>query len=262
MLRKENITVTVGTRELSAVFESQDEYEPHVHPLILFIHGFVGNKVGEHRLFVKAAQHFHHLGYATLRFDFSGCGESSGHYQDVTVTKQIEELKAIINHVKHVYKVKDKNLILLGHSLGGGIAALTANEIRGLQKVILWAPVANPYEEILSITGESAETLAKSSGLFDFSGFLLSEEFFNDLKKHKPLENIQHYQGDLLVFHGERDQDISVQNVTKYKEAFLTPHSSGLFSAEFISFADHTFTNSNWEQELFQKTSEHLIIKA
>ena len=47
---------------------------------IIICHGFIGSKVGVDRLFVKAAEEFTMDGAIVLRFDFAGCGESSGNY--------------------------------------------------------------------------------------------------------------------------------------------------------------------------------------
>lgn len=60
--------------------KSQDQI-----PGLVLCHGFTGNKIGLHRLFVKAARYFSHLGFAVLRFDFSGCGDSDGNYEDITI---------------------------------------------------------------------------------------------------------------------------------------------------------------------------------
>ena len=50
------------------------------YPFIIICHGFIGSKVGVDRLFVKAAEEFTMDGAIVLRFDFAGCGESSGNY--------------------------------------------------------------------------------------------------------------------------------------------------------------------------------------
>jgi alpha/beta superfamily hydrolase len=48
--------------------------EKNTNSLILMIHGFTSNK--DRPRFVKAAEVFSKNGFAALRFDCSGCGES------------------------------------------------------------------------------------------------------------------------------------------------------------------------------------------
>ena len=45
---------------------------------IVFVHAADGNRLGPHRMFVEFANNFNALGYPTLRFDLSGCGDSTG----------------------------------------------------------------------------------------------------------------------------------------------------------------------------------------
>lgn len=45
-------------------------------PLVIICHGFVGNRIGVDRLFVKTARELAEGGYFVLRFDFAGCGKA------------------------------------------------------------------------------------------------------------------------------------------------------------------------------------------
>ncbi|GAF66727.1 putative hydrolase [Bacillus sp. TS-2] len=248
----------VNDQQLSISFTSpKSTGQPF--PLIIFTHGFAGNKIGEHRLFIKASRFFASQGFATLRFDFSGCGESSGDYGEVTLSKQLIELKEIIQYAQTLEEIDQNRIILLGHSLGGAISALVAADFPFIQEVILWSAVSDPYEELLSITGKDAQEIAYLNGEYDFNGFILSKQFFQDLKHHNPLKKMEKFKGKLIALHGDRDQDISSLNLEKYKLAFLANNEPERFCGSWIPFADHTFTNTNWEQLLIQKTHEYLL---
>ena len=185
-------------------------------PLIVLLHGFVGSKVGEHRLFVKAARYFTEKGYAVFRFDFSGCGESDGDYADVTVTKQLSEVQAVLNYVSVLPEVDVNNIILIGHSLGGAVASLTAAKDRRIRKLILWSPVGKPYEDIAGILGTSAMITAETDGVVDYHGFYVSQIFLTDLKNHHPLGAIRSYQEAALIIHAEQDEDIPKEHAARY----------------------------------------------
>ena len=121
-----SISILCDQLRLSGVLHLPNGIQHKKVPLIVLLHGFVGSKVGEHRLFVKAARNFSEKGYAVFRFDFSGCGESDGDYADVTVTKQLKEVQAVLDYVSNLKEVDANNIILIGHSLGGAVASLTA----------------------------------------------------------------------------------------------------------------------------------------
>lgn len=227
-------------------------------PLIILLHGFVGSKVGEHRLFVKAARHFTEQGYAVFRFDFGGCGESDGDYSQVTVSKQLNEVQTVLDFVSQLEQIDAKNIFLIGHSLGGAIASLTAAKDTRIKQLVLWSPVAKPFEDITGITGKHAVTIAKENGLYDYHGFYLSHEFFNDLKKHQPLDAIQNYRHSALIIHAEADEDIPKEHTHRYAEALKHRRVKNSVDTYFINKADHTFSGYNFEHELFTVTTDWL----
>ncbi|MFC0473348.1 alpha/beta hydrolase family protein [Halalkalibacter kiskunsagensis] len=242
---------------LSAVIH-YPEFPKKQHPAVLFVHGFVGSKVGAHRLFVKAAQALTEAGYISFRFDFGGCGESDGDYRDVTVSKQMNELKEAITYVSQLDHVDPEQIILIGHSLGGAITSLTAHQFPEIKQIVLWSPVARPYFDITAIAGDEAIEIAEIEGVYDYHGFLLSHDFFEDLKQHQPLETIELFNGSVLIVHGDQDQDVPKENAMTYANQISQKDTKRLVDFTFIEAADHTFSNTAWEQQLFTKTIQWL----
>ncbi|MFC0558255.1 alpha/beta hydrolase family protein [Halalkalibacter alkalisediminis] len=246
------------SNQLSAAIHYPIDQQQSSFPTIIFVHGFVGSKVGDHRLFVKAANFFVQKGFICFRFDFRGCGESDGDYQEVTVTKQLEELRAAIHYVSTLNRVNPEQIILIGHSLGGAITALSASSFPSIQNIVLWSPVARPYLDIRFITGDEAILTAEKKGTFDYKGFLLSHDFFRDLNNHDPLEAITSYEGSIFIIHGDQDQEVPKENVATYRKVINEKRNEQLIDVSYISGADHTFTNTSWENELFHKTNKWL----
>ena len=49
---------------------------PGPHPTVIFYHGFTGDRVENHFIFVKMARMLAKAGFVAMRFDFRGSGES------------------------------------------------------------------------------------------------------------------------------------------------------------------------------------------
>ena len=95
-------------------------------PCVVMCHGFTGTRVESHRMFVKTARKLCSEGFAVLRFDFGGSGDSEGDFGDATVLTEIEDA---CNAIKFI--LKEKNVLrdkisLVGFSLGGCVAASIA----------------------------------------------------------------------------------------------------------------------------------------
>ena len=119
---------------LSAVLETPEGEEKL--PLVIILHGFGSAKDRIHT--VRIAEAMRDAGFATLRLDLYGHGESGGEFRKHTLYKWIGNTLAAIDYMR---ELGYGELYLSGHSQGGLVAALTAgmepDRIRGL---VLRAP--------------------------------------------------------------------------------------------------------------------------
>lgn len=114
MALHETFTQTVNGETLAAVITRPDS-QPDTAPTILFIHG--AGPGGKHR-FEELATFLADNGHASLRFDHSGHGESSGELKSSSLTKRLEEAKAFLPLLHSTAP-----LTVMGSSMGGHIAA-------------------------------------------------------------------------------------------------------------------------------------------
>ena len=109
-------------------------------PAIVNVHGFTGNKSGYKNSYTQTARFLAKHGFASVRFDLFGNGESDGEFEDMTFTGILEDIEDIINWTKQQDFADPEKVILSGQSMGG-YAAATA------------APRVNPYALILMCPG-------------------------------------------------------------------------------------------------------------
>lgn len=90
--------------------------------LVILAHGVTGNK--DRPLLVGCDEALQAAGYHTLRFSFAGNGNSEGDFRQATITKEIEDLQAVLDAAQRHFK----DIICLGHSMGGAVSTLIAVE--------------------------------------------------------------------------------------------------------------------------------------
>lgn len=226
-------------------------------PVVVICHGFVSNKVGQHRIFVQTARQLCQAGFAVLRFDYIGCGESTGEYQNITLPRQVNETIGVIDFLVAHPNINSHNVILLGHSLGGCIASNVAGLDKRIKKLILWSPVAKPLEDIVGIVGDELYQACLDSGIGHYQGFQLGREFFKSLSRTLPLERVKDFQGNVLIIHGTNDVETPLANAHFYEHA-LSERLQGIQKVKVIDGADHTYNSPLWEQEVIEATLQWL----
>lgn len=247
------ITIRSGENNLSGALHLP-KHRREAIPLLIFVHGFVGSKVGEHRLFVKAARYFTERGYGVFRFDFSGCGESDGDYAGVTLTNQLQEVQDVVDYLSLIRGIDKHRITLVGHSMGGAVASLTAASDLRIKQLILWSPVGTPYEDITGILGPKAVHEIARQGSHDYHGFMISQAFLKDLKKHQPIEAVRSFTGPAHIIHAKADEQISKEHAARYANSLNKRVDAERVYEQYIELADHTFSGYSFEEELFDKS--------
>ncbi|CAM3476114.1 alpha/beta hydrolase family protein [Marinicrinis lubricantis] len=226
-------------------------------PLVVICHGFIGSRIGVNRLFVRAARQMAENGYAVLRFDYAGCGESTGSYGAEGLRSMVQQTKTVLDYARTIPQVDPKRISLLGHSLGGATAVLTASKDPRIQELILWAPVAHPYQDIADIVGKPLVQQALQQGTADYLSYTLHDIFFTSLQQEQPLFACQQVDGDVLILHGSADEVISTDYCFLY-DKMMKQRQRGTVEKEVIFGADHTFSQLAHQDLLIERTSQWL----
>jgi len=106
----------------------------------VFCHAFAEEKLWTHRVFVSFARELAKEGYAVLRFDHYGHGDSQGDFKEATIEHYKSDIAASIDFIKN--KVPElKKVSLLGQRFGATLAAIITESREDIDKLILWDPI-------------------------------------------------------------------------------------------------------------------------
>jgi exosortase A-associated hydrolase 2 len=108
----------------------------------VFCAPFAEEKLWAHRVMVNYARTLADSGYAVLRFDYMGNGDSEGDFEECTITTMLSDTECAINKFKN--RVQGLEAInLLGLRFGATIASIYADEKPDVNNLILWEPIVN-----------------------------------------------------------------------------------------------------------------------
>lgn len=228
----------------------QPDIEKDKNILLLFCHGFVGHKITPHRMMPNLSRTLKELGITTLRMDCIGAGDSEGGPEYMTISGEVEDyLNLYSAHIKQ--KNWDK-LILLGYSMGGTIASLLSSQL-SCDSIILWSPVSNPYWNFYHILGAENFKKGLAGQSIQFDGDYVHNNFFNELDFINPLENIKNYRKNIFIIHGTDDKDVLPINALAYYKVCQNA------KIHFVEGADHTYSHTDYQEELISKTKDYII---
>lgn len=230
--------------------------EKKIHSGIMMLHGFTGHKAESHFLFTKMAREFAHAGFACLRFDFAGSGDSEGDFKNMTILSELEDAKAALNFFMDQPEINMNRIGVLGLSLGGCVAAILAGETPGIRSLILISAVARPYEQFQKhAAGLKLPADENSDWFVDRGGFEVGADFFKTLPAINPLKSIQKYFGPTLIIHGTNDDSVPMSAAHDYFN-ILQQHESAITELYEIENADHVFSSVKFTVELIEKTMQ------
>ena len=103
-------------------------------PAVILLHGFGGTK--DAPSYPLACRRLNDAGYAALRFDFRGCGESAGRPGYVILSEEVEDAVSAVSFLSGHPKVDPSRIGVLGSSLGAPVAILAGVADRRIRAVI------------------------------------------------------------------------------------------------------------------------------
>lgn len=116
-----------------------------------------------HRIYRVLATQLERAGYATLRFDFSGTGDSAGEASDATVEQWLRDLATAASELRAASG--SPRVAMVGLRFGATLAALATS--RGALRprhLLLWDPVVNGAEYLRELAAQHRQYMKEEMG--------------------------------------------------------------------------------------------------
>jgi uncharacterized protein len=190
-------------------------------PVVLLFHGFTGVRdelpvaTTDEGVFARTARLLDAAGYASLRIDFRGSGDSPGAFADTTFEGQVADGLVAMAWLAADPRVKGDSLAILGWSQGGLVATAVAGRSGQPDAVVLWAAVANPRATLTGILGAEVVTAGMTTGDTPLPITLpwgakieLKQGYFDGFDAFDPPAELAAYKGPLFVAQGSLDTTV------------------------------------------------------
>ena len=244
-------------------------------PIVIFAHGYKGYK--DWGCWNLVAEQFANNDLFFVKFNFSyngGTIEQPIDFPDLEAfgnnnyTKELDDLASVIDWILSEDSFKNEiertNIILIGHSRGGGIVTIKASEDNRISKVITWAAVSNFGNR--SSTKSELEQWKKDGVKYVLNGRTKQQmphfyQFYEDYKANETRLNIELATRKIriphLIIHGDNDTSIS------FDEAKNLHSWNSESKLAIIKGANHTFGSMHpWKGKDLPKHIKMVIEKS
>lgn len=215
-------------------------------PCLVYCHGFTGHKLETHAIFVKIARMLEKQNVVSVRFDFTGSGESDGEFQNMSMTTEVRDCEEVLKFCSNLSFVDKDNINILGFSMGGAVAIInSAINSNLIKNTILISPAVHMYGLIVSqIKGERLNKLWQD-GVVNFDGYLLSQKAIDDIFNYKIFDYAKSIEQNTLIIHGTCDESVAPLYSKKLQE--IIGDNARLV---YINGASHCYYEINEQSQL------------
>jgi|SRR5215467_13291264 len=200
---------------------------------VILCHGMESSK--ESDKLIVLSRTLAQRGMFALRFDFACVGESTGSFENITYSAEVEDLQAAFSFMRarHAGKIG-----ILGSSMGGTVALLFAARNPDVAALVTLAAPLHP-ERFLSRLSTPAELQQwRERGFTFYHGQRINVSLLNDLEKMNVPFALEKINCPVLILHGDRDDVVPVEEAHE-----LHHHLAEISKLSILAGADHRISD-------------------
>jgi alpha/beta superfamily hydrolase len=216
------------------------DYEFHGDPsdtslLAIIGHGVTGNK--DRPWAIGLAEALEKAGINALRFSFAGNGNSGGKFEDCTISKELKDLKAVVDAAEDEGYHR---ICYIGHSMGAAVGVLSAAKD---ERIVLLVSLAGMVHTKSFLEREFGDQKPGKGCMWDDESCPLSQAFADDMVKiNNVLSKTEKIEVPWLIVHGDADDVVPVEegqeiyaNAYEPKDLVILPGVDHVFSGDGLA---------------------------
>ncbi len=170
--------------------------------LVILGHGVTANK--DRPFLVALAEAVAARGMAVLRFSFAGNGDSEGEFAAATVSKEVEDLGAVLD------ALGERRIAFVGHSQGGAVGVLRASQDPRITALVSLAGMVETHGFAQRKFGDQ---VPDASTMWDQPDCPLSSLYMDDMRAiGSTLDRAAHVRVPWLLVHGDADTVVPIED--------------------------------------------------
>lgn len=202
-------------RSLYGSYHAADRKKPG-RGAVLLCYPFGHEYIRAHRTYQRLAIKLSESGFNVLRFDYYGCGDSSGNFEQARLNDWLEDIKLALEQLR--LRGNSANVFVGGLRLGGALAAISALERNEIEGLILWDPVIDGSKYLGELIQDQARLIGSRHRGFkrlysnkkvpdEILGFPLTCEMVQDLKALNLMTSPPPHVKNILLFFNDPQND-------------------------------------------------------
>lgn len=246
-------------------------------PLVIFCHGYKGFK--DWGAWDLVAERFMDAGFFFVKFNFSYNGGTMTQpidfpdleaFGENNYSRELEDLDDLMNYLlstdcPYIEDINANQIILIGHSRGGGIVNLKASEDHRVSKLITWASVSDFGSRMG--TDEEIAQWKKDGVKYVINGRTKQQmphyyQFYEDFKANEIRFNIKKAVTGLkiphLIIHSKDDPSVNYDEALQlhswHSQSLLVP----IETSDHVFGASHPWVSKALPEKLDQVIKESL----
>lgn len=163
-------------------------------------------------------------GFAVLRFDFTGLGNSEGDFANTTFTSDVDGLVRAAAALRTTHAAPQ---LLIGHSLGGAAVLAAAGSIPEVRGAVTLAAPSDPAHVSHLFAGQLDKIEQDGQAQVNLAGrtFTITRQFVDDINAAKLRTQIGALRPALLILHSPQDEIVAIDHARHIYEAAHHPKS-------------------------------------
>ena len=189
-------------------------HTPGTGPTIVFLSGYASDMTGTKAVTLEAWAKSE--GRAFLRFDYGGCGQSEGAFEDQTLVDWRDDVLAMID------ALVEESAILVGSSLGGWLMLLAAKMRPDLVKGMVGVAPAPDFTDWGFTTDEKMALLSggriERKNPYGPEPTVYTRAFWSSGEANRLMFGEIAFDGPVRLVQGQRDPDVPWQRTARLAE--------------------------------------------